>query len=164
MENPNRHIVQSALLVVFGMILGGIPGAIKLDQLRRQVDAELAESTKLNEELRAAVADEKQKRAAEHADCQNAILGDGGRTILVDTNHPYGAIHQTFYGALLEMPGAAEVTARNQLGIVQVGPGPIWVIPRAITPHVVDGILGAAYTHVWPNGRTDGWHMPSRAE
>jgi len=157
MDNPNSRIVRYALLVVFSMILGGIPGAIRFDQMRHQVDAELAESTKLNDGLRAAIADEKQKHATEHADCQNAILGDSGRTVLVDVNHPYGPEIQQLLGVSLTMP------PRGQL-MIQVPQGPIWVVSRTITPHVVDGVLGGLYTHIWPNGRNDGWHMPSRAE
>jgi hypothetical protein len=138
-----------------GLTVGAIPMGIKLDQLRRQVDAELAESMKLNEELRAAVADEKQKRAAERADCQNAILGDSGRTVLVDVNHPYGPEIQQLLGVSLTLPPR---------GNPAFATGPIWVVPRTITPHVVDGVLGGLYTHIWPNGRNDGWHMPARAE
>jgi hypothetical protein len=170
-ENPNRHILRSALLVVFGMFLGLIPGAIKLDQMRRQVDAERADYQKLNAaatkqlaELRSAIDDEAQKHAADKADCQNAVLGDGARTILVDQNHPYGPPQQNFFGALVTIPGAEESAAARKLGVIAVGPGPIWVIPRAITPRVVDGVLGGAYTHVWPDGRSDGWKIPQRAE
>jgi hypothetical protein len=155
-ENPNRHILRSALLVVFGMVLGLIPGAIRFDQMRRQVDAELAESTKLNDGLRAAIADEKQKHAAEHADCQNAILGDGARTILVDLNHPLGTGRTSIQidAALVMLPQ----------GNPALNMGPMWVVPRAINPRVIDGALGGAYTHIWPDGRTDGWHTPARAE
>jgi len=155
MENPNRQILRSIALVMFGIVIGVIPKQIQLDQIRRQVDAELAETTRLNEELRAAVADEKQKHAAEHADCQNAILGDSGRTVLVDVNHPYGPEIQQLLGVSLTLPPR---------GNPAFATGPIWVVPRTITPHVVDGVLGGLYTHIWPNGRNDGWHMPSRAE
>jgi hypothetical protein len=146
MENPEKHVWRSAMLVVFGIVLGLIPGGIRLDQMRREVEAERAETQKLNDGLRAGLmnyerelSDEKQKHSTDRADCQNAILGDSGRTVLVDLQHPMT----------------------------------IWVVPRTITPHVVDGIpfsvpdgitLGAAYTHIWPDGRTDGWQRPSRAE
>ena len=155
MENPYRKLRGSVALIIFGIILGSIPGMIRFDEMRRQVGAELAESTKLNDGLRAAIADEKQKHAAEHADCQNAILSDSGRTVLVDVNHPYGPEIQQLLGVSLTLPPH---------GNPAFATGPIWVVPRTITPHVVDGVLGGLYTHIWPNGRNDGWHMPSRAE
>ena len=160
MENPNRKLRGSVALIIFGIILGSIPGMIRFDQMRRQVDAELAESTKLNDGLRAAIADEKQKRVAEHEDCQNAILGDGARTILADLNHRYQgpAIFAQTLGVMLEIPDGH----REQFAGV---PGPIWIVPRAIKPQVLaDGVFGGVYTHIWPNGRNDGWHMPARAE
>jgi len=162
MENPYRKLRESVALIIFGIILGSIPGMIRLDQMRREVEAERAETQKLNDGLRAGLmnyerelSDEKQKHSTDRADCQNAILGDGARTILLDLNHPWGSPIQQVMGVSLTLPPP---------GNSSFATGPMWVIPRAITPHVVDGVLGAAYTHIWPDGRTDGWQRPSRAE
>jgi hypothetical protein len=66
---------------------------------------------------------------------------------------------QTILGVSVTMPRTGTIASAPRPST-----GPIWVVPRAITPHVVDGVLGAAYTHIWPDGRTDGWHAPARAE
>jgi len=151
-------------MIAFGIAIGGIPGLIQVDQMRRELQADTAQAQKLTDEARKQIVEAmgdaveaKRQMDAAHADCQNAILGDSGRTVLVDVNHPYGPEIQQLLGVSLTMP------PRGQL-MIQVPQGPIWVVPRTITPHVVDGVLGGLYTHIWPNGRNDGWHMPSRAE
>ena len=156
MENPNRQIWRSMLLVLFGLALGAIPSAIRTDQLRRQVEADRAETAQLNDALRKQLAETMEK----YNDCRTVIRNDGDvRTVLVDLNHPYGEAFQRIYGASLTMP----FTPSNGIPS-RIATGPIWVIPRSITPHVIDGVLGAAYTHIWPDGRNDGWKAAPRAE
>lgn len=162
MENPNRKLARFAWVFLFGVAVGMIPMMIKFDQLRREAEFERAESVKIREQLRTAFLEEKEQHASDNRDCEAEARqtsrgdddGDGARTILVDRNHPYGPPAWNMFGVsiVLPPPGA------------QVNVSPIWVIPRAVTPHVVDGILGGVYTHIWPNGRTDGWQMPGRAE
>lgn len=149
MENPNRSAIRAALFFIGGVLFGLIPGQIKIDQMRREMasmesitSAEMAKS-------QSAIAEAEEAINRQKTDCQSAILGDGARTILVDQNHPYGGYAQNILGVSLLIPPP----------VSRVSLSPIWIVPRNITPAVVDGVLGGSYIHVWPDGRTDGWHV-----
>jgi hypothetical protein len=167
MENPNKKFWPGAMLFLLGMAVGIFPGAIKLDQMTRQTETERAETAKLNDGLRKGMmnyqqqlAEEKQNHAADRDGCEKIVMGDGARTVLADLNHRYQgpAIFAQTLGVMLEIPDSH----REQYA---ASPGPIWIVPRAIKPQVVaDGVFGAVYTHVWPDGRTDGWKPAGRAE
>ena len=162
MENPQNSVLRAVKFVLLGIVIGAIPGLIQVDQMRRELQADTAQAQKLSVEARKQIleamgdaVEAKRQIDVAHQDCQNAILGDGARTILLDLNHPWGSPIQQVMGVSLTLPPP---------GNSSFATGPMWVIPRAITPHVVDGVLGAAYTHIWPDGRSDGWQRPSRAE
>jgi len=87
-------------------------------------------------------------------ECKQVILGDGAVTVLADQNHPYGGKYQTVFGAALTLPDD---------GNPALPYGPVWVIHRRVTPQVEDGALGGVYTHIFPDGKSDGWHVPMRA-
>jgi hypothetical protein len=158
MENPNKQIWRSVMLVLFGLALGAIPGLIKLDQMRRQTQTEIDATYKEIAIVRHSAVLAAERADDEKAKC-DALTADDSRTILVDLNHPYGDTQQYLFGASLTMPfRPATVVASS------IATGPIWVIPHAVTPHVIDGVLGAAYTHIWPDGRNDGWKGATRAE
>lgn len=162
MENPQNSAIRAVRFVLFGIAIGFIPGLIRVQQLNQQVHAERADWTKTNEGLRAAIVDEKQKHDADREGCQKLVSSESGYTVLLDLNHPWGIAPNASIGVLqvenvnLTLPPANPVRTNPY--------GPMWIIPRIITPHVMDGILGAAYTHIWPSGHTDGWQMAGRAE
>jgi hypothetical protein len=155
MENPRKQIVMAVQFVIVGWIIGFVPGLIRTDQLRREMKTTLANTAKQLPELRRTVVYETARADLEtqsHRLMQDgwmqSLNGNGDVTILVDTDHPYGGGQLTVFGSnVILPPKTANVSA-----------GPIWVIPRHITPQVVDGILSASYTHVSPDGKNDGWH------
>jgi len=150
MENPHRRIVNAFLLVILGILIGAIPGGIKIDEIRGQ-------SQTVNDIATSRIADlEKKVKTGTEAtqECREAILGDGAVTVLADQNHPYGGKYQTIFGAALTLPDD---------GNPALPYGPVWVIHRRVTPQVEDGALGGVYTHIFPDGKSDGWHVPLRA-
>ena len=46
MENPGRETIRGMLLVFLGIAIGSVPGAIKIDELRREVAASTADAAK----------------------------------------------------------------------------------------------------------------------
>lgn len=155
MENPQRDSLKWLRLLILGGVIGGIPGLIRVQQLDRQIETERADVQARMLNLQSEANEMAERATNEKRDCDAAIMGDSGRTVLVDVNHPYGPEIQQLLGVSLTLPPR---------GNPAFATGPIWVVPRTITPHVVDGVLGGLYTHIWPNGRNDGWHMPARAE
>lgn len=163
MENPQNSVLRAVRFVLFGIAIGFIPGMIRVQQLDRQIEAERADAAKLNEGLRAAIVDEKKKHDADREGCQKLVSSESGYTVLLDLNHPWGIAPGASFGGVLQVESVT--LALPPGNPVRTNPyGPMWVIPRIITPHVMDGILGAAYTHIWPSGHTDGWQMAGRAE
>jgi hypothetical protein len=158
MDSSREAFWKIIVPLLFGFFVALIPMSIKFDQLERQTKAERDAIAGQMSHLRDLANQAAEHAADEKRECDAAILGDGAHTILVDVNHPYGGPDQIMYktvsNAIITLP----------TGNPRIEGGPIWVVPRAITPHVVDGVLGAAYTHIWPDGRTDGWHAPARAE
>src|SRR5258707_5205061 len=55
MENPANKTVRAALLVIVGIVIGSIPGAIRLDQMRREVTATTESTAKEMADLHAKV-------------------------------------------------------------------------------------------------------------
>lgn len=158
MENPANPVRRAAVFVILGVMIGFIPGLIRVDQMRQQARADADAAAK-----EIAIVRHSAVLAAERADDEKAncaeVSPDESRTVLVDLNHPYGEAQQQVFGVSLTMPFQPATAVPSSIAT-----GPIWVIPRAITPHVVDGVLGAAYTHIWPDGRNDGWRRPMKEQ
>ena len=51
-ENPNKSFRHSLLMIAFGIAIGGIPGLIQVDQMRRQLQADTAQAQKLTDQAR----------------------------------------------------------------------------------------------------------------
>lgn len=158
MENPAKPMWRAVAYVLLGVTIGFIPGLIRVDQMRREVQAETETTAREIAIVRHSAVEAAQRADDEKLKC-DAVTSDESRTVLVDLNHPYGEAQQYLFGVSLTMPFQPTNGVPSSIAT-----GPIWVIPRAITPHVVDGVLGAAYTHIWPDGRNDGWRRPMKEQ
>ena len=159
MENPAISAQRAAAFLILGLIIGLVPGLIRVDQMRQQARADADAAAKEIAIVRHSAVLAAERADDEKAKCAEVVSGDESRTVLVDLNHPYGEAQQQFFGVSLTMPFQPASAVPSPIAT-----GPIWVIPRAITPHVVDGVLGAAYTHIWPDGRNDGWRRPMKEQ
>lgn len=124
---------------LIGLALGLAPGAIKISQLRSDLDVTITQTSKELTDLRATVA----KLNAKTADCNSVLLGDGTKTLLMDVNHPYGK----FVSVLENLPP----------GYL---PGPVWIINRRVTPRTMDGTQNGKYAYMHPDGSMEGPFSP----
>lgn len=157
MENPNRKIWRAVGIFLFGVACGFIPTGIQTQELRGQVEQERAAATKLNEGLRDALADAKNELRGIQVDrneCVREAGADGSETVIVTQNHPYAGWQQNIRGVTLTVPVPSYPPMVS----------PVIVVRGLVRPNTLDGVGGVVYTHLYPDGHTDGWRQPGRAE
>ena len=142
--------------IVLGIAIGTLPLFVKISRMDKDASAAAKEIADLRQALttQTARADEETKahELMTHG-WLDSVKGDGSVTVLVDVNHPYGGGNLMVNGSTFTLP------ART----ANVNVGPIWVIPRRVTPQIVDGVLAGSYMHVTADGKSDGWHSASMA-
>ena len=149
------------LLWLAGLAIGLAIGGWQLHTLRAQFDSENATTVDLLDSARTQMGVLKQHAdqvdAAQQA-CMKSFTGaitqdlnaSSVRTILADQKHPDGmAASVTILGRKIDYSSA----------------GPVWVIPRRVTPVLQNDAQGAVYAYVGNDGQLlDGWHIAEKGK
>ena len=149
------------LLWLAGLAIGLAIGGWQLHTLRAQFDSENAQTVNLLDSARAQM--DTLKKQADLADaarqaCMKSFTGaitqdlnaTAVHTILADQKHPDGmAASVTILGHKIDYSSA----------------GPVWVIPRRVTPVLQNDAQGAVYAYVGSDGQPiDGWHIATKGQ
>jgi hypothetical protein len=78
MENPSRQALRYQLFVILGIVIGFVPGLIRVDQLRQEMKTISADTAKQIAELKQTSLGWHQM----HDECIKIMEGDGTKTML----------------------------------------------------------------------------------
>lgn len=142
MENPANRVWAAVLYILFGIAIGTVPGVIKMQQMRGEMDSTVASTGKQIGDLRAKIAtlaDQDQSQA-------DAAAARGKyHTLLISTCGPVP--HRNLIG--IEDPWS-HIDASFE-------PGTIWVIPGVVAPRTLNPDERAAWTIVDQYGHANRW-------
>lgn len=149
MENPANKALRAALFVMCGIVIGAIPGAIKLDQMRREVAATTESTQKQLTELQ-----EKLANLVNHDMSveQTSIDRSKYHTILISKFGP--PPHR-------EPLGVTDPWTNIDASLM---PGTIWVLPGIVQPHTLMPDERASWAVVNPDGSVGKWMNPRPAQ
>lgn len=148
MENPANKTVRAMWFTVLGIVIGLIPGAIKIDQMRREVAATTESTAKTIAEL--------------HAKVDNLVEHDEQIQQTSLDRSKYSTILISKYGPMphREMIGVTDPWSNIDASLM---PGTIWVIPGIVAPHTLNPDDRAAWAIVHPDGSIGKWLAPQVA-